>query len=76
MSQYLTRVCLESKVHIVATPHYTDYAGLRISVISRIASLFSRQIANVNAGPVLALESMGAKWSFRCIFFNIAPIYK
>ena len=39
----------------------TDYAGLEISVISHIASLFSRQIANVNAGPILALESMGAK---------------
>ena len=40
---------------------YTDYAGPEISVNSRIASLFSQQIAIGNAGPVLALESMGAK---------------
>ena len=34
---------------------YTDHAGLKIPVNSRIGSPFSRQIANVNAGPVLAL---------------------
>ena len=55
---------------------YTDYAGLEISVNSRIASLFSRQIANVNAGPVLALESRGAKRYFRCHSLNIALKYK
>ena len=55
---------------------YTDYAGLEISVISCIASSFSRQIANVNAGPVLALESMGAKRSFRCHSLNIGLMYK
>ena len=55
---------------------YTDHAGLEISVISRIASLFSRQIANVNAGPILALESMGAKRTFRCHVLNIGLMYK
>ena len=45
-------------------------------MISHIASLFSRQIANVNAGPVLALESMGAKKYFRCHSLNIALKYK
>ena len=55
---------------------YSDFAGLEISVNSSIASLFSRQIANVNAGPVLALESIGAKRYFRCHLLNIAPIYK
>ena len=34
---------------------YTDHAGLEISVNSRIASQFSRQIANGNAGPTTAL---------------------
>ena len=53
-----------------------DHAGPEISVSSRIASSFSRQIANVNAGPVLTLESMGAKRNFRCNFLNIALIYK
>ena len=47
---------------------YTDYAGLEISVNSRIASPFSRQIAIGNAGPATALESMGAKRYFRCHF--------
>ena len=37
---------------------YTNHVGLGISVISRIASPFSRQIAIGNAGPVSALESM------------------
>ena len=55
---------------------YTDYAGLGISVNSRIASPFSRQIANGNAGPILALEPMGAKPTFRCHFLNIGPSYK
>ena len=35
--------------------------GLEFPVNSRIASLFSRQIAIGNAGSILALESMGAK---------------
>ena len=52
---------------------YTDHAGLEISVNSRIASPFSRQIAIVNAGPSTALEPMGAKPSFRCHFLNIGP---
>ena len=47
---------------------YTDYAGLEISVNSRIASLFLQQIAIGNAGPVLALESMGANGIFAAIF--------
>ena len=35
VSQYLTRVCLESKVRIVATPHYTDiYASKPIHVVA------------------------------------------
>ena len=55
---------------------YTDYAGLEISVNSGIAWLFSRQIANGNAGPTSALDFMGAKPSFRCHLLNIAPIYK
>ena len=55
---------------------YTDYAGLEICVILRIASLFSGQIANVSAGPVLALESIGAKLYFRCHSLNIALKYK
>ena len=55
--------------------YYTEYAGLEISVIARIASPFSRQIANVNGGPILALESMGAKQYFRCFSFNIALKY-
>ena len=55
---------------------YRDYAGLEISVILRIALLFSRQIANVSAGHVLALESMGAKRYFGCHSLNIALKYK
>ena len=55
---------------------YMEYAGLEISVNSRIASSFSRQIANVNAGPVLALESMAPKRSFRCHSLNICLMYK
>ena len=55
---------------------YTDYVGLEIIVISRIASLFSRQIAIGNAGPATALESMGAKRYVRCHFKNIALMYK
>ena len=35
------------------TAGYTEYAGLEISVYSCIASLFSRQIAIGNGGPVL-----------------------
>ena len=44
-----------------------EYAGLEISVNSRIALSFSRQIANVNAGPTSALESMGPKRIFAVI---------
>ena len=55
---------------------YTEYAGLDIAVILCIASPFSRRIATGNAGPTSTLESMGAKWRFRCIFLNIALIYK
>ena len=55
---------------------YTDYAGPEISVNSRIASPFSRQIAMGNAGPSTALQSMGANLSFRCHILNIAPIYE
>ena len=55
---------------------YTDHAGLEISVNSSIASPFSRQIAIGNAGPTSALESMGAKQTFRCHFLNIGPSYK
>ena len=55
---------------------YTDHAGLEIPVNSRIASPFSRQIANDNAGPTSALDSMGPKPTFRCHFLNIGPSYK
>ena len=44
---------------------YTEHAGLEISVNSRTASPFSQQIAIGNAGPATALDSMGAKPSFR-----------
>ena len=55
---------------------YTDHAGLEIPVNSRIASPFSRQIVNGNAGPTSALETMGAKRSFCCHLLNIGPSYK
>ena len=55
---------------------YTEYAGPEISVNSRIASPFSRQIAIGNAGPTSALESMGAKPTFRCHSLNIGHSYK
>ena len=55
---------------------YTDDAGLRIPVNSRIASPFSLQIAIGNAGPTTALDSMGAKPTFRCHFLNIGRSYK
>ena len=54
----------------------TKYAGLEISVNSRIAWQFSRQIANSNAGPSSALDSMGVKPSSRCHSLNIASMYK
>ena len=44
---------------------YTDHVGLEIPVNSGITSLFSWQIAIGNAGPILALESMRAKQTFR-----------
>ena len=55
---------------------YTDHAGLKIPVDLCITSQFSQQIANVSAGPVLALESMGAKRYFRSHSLNIALKYK
>ena len=36
-----------------------------------IALAYSRQIANVNAGPASVLDSMGAKRSFGCNILNI-----
>ena len=54
----------------------TDHAGPEIPVNSRIAWLFSRQIAIGNAGPATALGSMGGKRSFRCNSLNIALMYK
>ena len=54
----------------------TEYAGLEISINSRIAWPFSRQIAIGNAGPILALESMGANPTFRCHILNIGLSYK
>ena len=54
----LTCVSFES-LKVLLTPFglkITDYAGLEISVNSRIAWPFSRQIANVNAGPISALD--------------------
>ena len=45
---------------------YTEHAGLKISVNLCIASAFSRQMANRNAGPAAALESMRVKQYFRC----------
>ena len=56
--------------------YYTDHAGPEISVHLSIASPFSRQIAIGNAGPILTLDSMGPKPTFRCHFLNIALIYK
>ena len=53
-----------------------DHAGPKIPVNSRIAWPFSRQIANRNGGPTLALESMGAKTTFLCNSFNIGVMYK
>ena len=55
---------------------YTDHAGPDFPIDLCIASAFSRQIANGNAGPSLALGSMGAKPYFRCHLVNIASIYK
>ena len=55
---------------------YMDYAGLEMSVNSRIVSPFSQQIAIDNVGPTSALESMWAKRPIRYNFLNIAPIYK
>ena len=52
---------------------YTDHAGLENSVHSRIASSFSRQMANIHAGPTSELGSMVAKLSFRCDSLNIGP---
>ena len=55
---------------------YTDHVDLEIPFNSRIALLFSRQIAIGNAGPILALESIGAKQTFRCHSVNIGLMYK
>ena len=61
---------------IIYNMAYTDYAGLEIPGNSDIAWPFSRQIANGNAGPTSALDSMGPKPTFRCHFLNIGPSYK
>ena len=53
---------------------YTEYGGLEIPDFLCIALSFSWQIANVNAGPTSALESMGAKRPFRSHSLNIAVI--
>ena len=53
---------------------YTEDAGLEISIDLTIASPFSGQIAIGNAGTILALESMGAKPTFRCHILNIGPL--
>ena len=55
---------------------YTEYAGLNIALSLCIASPFSRRIVIGNAGPILTLESMGGKPTFRCHFLNIGPSYK
>ena len=55
---------------------YTDHAGLEIPVDLCIASPFSQQIAIGNAGPILALDSMGPNPTFHCHFLNIGPSYK
>ena len=55
---------------------YMDYAGLEIYVNSRIAWLFSGQIAIGNAGPTSALKYKGPKPTFRSHFLNIGPRYK
>ena len=62
--------------YLIVNHIYTDYAGPEIPVDLCIASPFSRQIANANAGPTSALESMGAKLSFHCHLVNIGHIYK
>ena len=62
--------------YVTSMQWYTDHAGPEIPVHLSIASPFSRQIAIDNAGPSLALESMGPKRSFGCHFLNIALIYK
>ena len=67
--------CIHQYIYRQTSPN-TEYAGPEISVNSRIVSLFSRQIANSHAGPTIALESMGAKPTFRCHFLNIGPSYK
>ena len=50
---------------------YTDHAGPEFAVFLCIALAYSRQKANVNAGPASALDSMGAKRSFGCNILNI-----
>ena len=50
---------------------YTEH-----SVNSHIASGFSGQIANSNAGGTTTLQSMGAKQTFHCHFLNIGPMNK
>ena len=73
--QNLTFLCFHLHSSMCSHKHkyrelffYTEYAGLDIAVILCIASLFSRQIAIGNAGPNLALKSMGAKPTFAAIF--------
>ena len=47
-----------------------------MSIHSCIARPFSRQIANANAGPASALESMGGIQYFRCNSVNIGLMFK
>ena len=49
---------------------------LLIMRVSKFPSLFSQQITIGNAGPILALESVGAKQTFRCHSVNIGLMYK
>ena len=76
LSEYLPLHIVLMKVIYSICLTNTEYAGLEITVNSCIASPFSRQIAIGNAGPGTALESKGAKPSFRCHFLNIGRSYK
>ena len=73
---YSDPIFLPTTLIILYIEDYTDHAGLEIPVDLSIASPFSRQIAIGNAGPSLALESMGPKPTFRWHFLNIGPSYK
>ena len=60
----------------ISHPGNMEYAGIEILVNSCIAWSFSRQITIGNAGRNSALESMGAKPTFRCNSVNIGLMYK